>query len=785
LVLKKKPEVNEIRKILKEIIEVGGKSFSNEDIRQLIDTDLFPDDDQFRKAVDVVKKEPEFKNLTFEKKPRPRLKNDPVSVLMAKTKERRDKKINILGSKDYEKELYKYKKEIQEALGLEKYKTSGSISGKPRELLPIEMGHQSSIKQLSLLKQKMRPEDLSPQNYEVNRKGVKKNKGGVQTLEDNLNKKFYPEQKKLYIQAKKFIDAGKTVPADLQNKIVSLNEDIQKFVDNTVKKYPLLKDRVNPITIDANDLTVKRGNNVFKQLGIGLVDQNLGDIKIGSIDDLTIKANLAQQTFKEAVDAGLIDEIEGQKKLNKFLNSRPILKDAINDAVGELACGDKLAGGGRIKFNSGSSCNVRGRKILTDAMKNGINSIEPSKQNLVKRIISGGNTILKNTGKFVTGALNPLDFFRLKNLIGLPAAIAAVGFDTVAIADDVLRKGQPFDVAAGNEFLTQFLDLNTSSKQAQRILDDKGSNLSPAAKEYAQLLVDWGKYKNILKEKNDISRAGNLETFEEDQAKLEKKLNILQEKISNFREDGALDYNAVVNELGINEEQSEYIGKPKKDLMFTYAADDTNTIPKYPFLTEDMGTGKSRSDGFYRNADGNRIKVNEYGYATKGNIFDIPGKTGARVDRKFPYGETDQGRNPALLTEGEKIFRAETKQPAKYQKPFTYKDFSYQNKALSDEQYNKALKYYRDQGFIKDDQRLEDVNIPKGYNKRIVNGKEYNPPKTFLQDVTEFFNIDDKWKQAIYQPGMLGTQDKLATGGRAGYSKGGITTLRSKYEYKK
>ena len=188
---------SEIRKILKEIIKVGGKSFSNEDIRQLIDTGLFPDDDQFRKAVDVVKKEPEFKNLTFEKKPRPRLKTDPVSVLMAKTKERRNKKINILGSKDYEKELYKYKKEIQEALGLEKYKTSGSISGKPRELLPIEMGHQSSIKQLSLLKQKMRPEDLSPQNYEVNRKGVKKNKGGVQTLEDNLNKKFYPEQKKI------------------------------------------------------------------------------------------------------------------------------------------------------------------------------------------------------------------------------------------------------------------------------------------------------------------------------------------------------------------------------------------------------------------------------------------------------------------------------------------------------------------------------------------------------------------------------------------------------------
>jgi len=435
----------EIRKILKEIIEVGGKSFSNEDIRQLIDTDLFPDDDQFRKAVDVVKKEPEFKNLTFEKKPRPRLKNDPVSVLMAKTKERRNKKINILGSKDYEKELYKYKKEIQEALGLEKYKTSGSISGKPRELLPIEMGHQSSIKQLSLLKQKMRPEDLSPQNYEVNRKGVKKNKGGVQTLEDNLNKKFYPEQKKLYIQAKKFIDAGKTVPADLQNKIVSLNEDIQKFVDDTVKKYPLLKDRVNPITIDANDLTVKRGGNVFKQLGIGLVDQDLGNIKIGSMDDLTIKANLAEQTFREAVDAGLIDEVEGQKKLNKFLNAKPI--EDITQDLGTLGCPKGLpsASGGRIKFDKGGACVLKGKRVLAQGLKTGFK--EGSEAILATAILKGGKSLK--------------DIAKLKNLVG-PAALAFLAAEEAGyVGYDILSKGKSFKEAIGDSYFNSFLGTKT------------------------------------------------------------------------------------------------------------------------------------------------------------------------------------------------------------------------------------------------------------------------------------------------------------------------------------
>ena len=313
-----------IRKALNDIIEVGGKSFSNEDLRKLVDIDLFPDDDQFRKAVDVVKKEPEFKNLTFNKKPRPRLKDDPVSVLKAATQKRRKKKLDLLGSREYEKELYNFKKEIQEALGLKTVKTTGAISGKPREFLPIDMGHQSSIDQLKLLKQKLRPEDLGPQFYRANREGIRKFEGGVRTLEANLKKNFYPKQKKLYNQAIKFINAGQEIPADLQNKIINLNENIQIFIDKTVEKYPLLKNRVNAVTIDPINLDVKRGGNVFKQLGIGLVDQDLGNIKIGSLDDLTIKANLAEQTLKEATDAGLIDKNIGRQRLDKFLNVKNI-----------------------------------------------------------------------------------------------------------------------------------------------------------------------------------------------------------------------------------------------------------------------------------------------------------------------------------------------------------------------------------------------------------------------------------------------------------------------------
>ena len=45
------------------------------------------------------------------------------------------------------------------------------------------MGHQSSIKQLKALKQKLRPEDLR-QFYKANQLGIQKYEGGVKTLEN-------------------------------------------------------------------------------------------------------------------------------------------------------------------------------------------------------------------------------------------------------------------------------------------------------------------------------------------------------------------------------------------------------------------------------------------------------------------------------------------------------------------------------------------------------------------------------------------------------------------------
>ena len=483
----------EIRRILNQFIAEGKTSFSNDDVRKLADKNLFDTDRSLVTSIDRVKKETPFKDLTFLDARSQKSKADyytdpnikkiikenyrilkqdnlaklvfpdlplttsksrlgiilsdmadkgeierlavgeaseerlgdfdpaPEAVKKAKIGKKRRKKIDILGGKDYEKELYEFKKEVQKQLGLDKVK-GGRYD-------PIDMGHQSSMTQLKALKQRLKPEDLNPQFYKANQFGITKYQGGVKTLESALDKKFYPAQKKLYKQAQKFINAGKEVPADLQNKIIKSNEDIQKFIDKTVKQYPLLKGRVNPITIDPINLNVKRGDNVFRQLGIGLVDKDLGNIKTGSIDDLTIKANLAEQTLKEAIDAGLIDESTGREKLNKFLNVR-------NPKIEELL-------------------KIKGVTTADQAPEPEATKTRKLFEGFGERIKSGASDLKSkmDSSKFLTSkipggavALAPVDF-ALAMLGGAPVADAAASAGSYLLKDPYLGKAVNIPIA--------------------------------------------------------------------------------------------------------------------------------------------------------------------------------------------------------------------------------------------------------------------------------------------------------------------------------------------------
>ena len=426
-------------------------------------------------------------------------------------------------------------------------------------------------------------------------------------------------------------------------------------------------------------------------------------------------------------------------KIDRFKNfpkTRTSLRDAVKDAVGELACGDKLAGGGRIKFSSGSSCNVKGRKILTDAMRNGISSIEPSKQNLVKRILSGSANLVK-------GVLNPKEFFKLKNLIGFPAAIAAAVYDTAMVTDDMIRKGQPFDEAAGNEMLAGMLNLQPQVQEAKRVLADPKSSLSPAAKKYAEMLVDIGEYSNTLQTKNIPMKVAGMPGDPKEQEMLQKKLDALDKKILNTSTSGELDYLKEITERDAKDKAGRYIGEP----------------------ISSKGGPMYAKDG-----DGNLIKVNEYGYGRtdlKDFFGDAPDKTGAPSffsgELKKSYGDLKQ--EPGKLPEYDiNMIPAYVSQ--------NYKTMDEQ--PLSKGMIDLLTKYERKKGTISADQNLDDIYF---MNERFIEGPDGVSRKQKIKGLSplEEYELQNKFGQVLSQPGMKGTQ----------FSEGGITGLRSKYEYKK
>ena len=77
-----------IEKILNNFIKEGKTSFSNADIRAKMKVENFYKSDlNFRRAVDVIKKQPEYKNLTFIKKPRVENPDEAAKLVRKKRQE--------------------------------------------------------------------------------------------------------------------------------------------------------------------------------------------------------------------------------------------------------------------------------------------------------------------------------------------------------------------------------------------------------------------------------------------------------------------------------------------------------------------------------------------------------------------------------------------------------------------------------------------------------------------------------------------------------------------------
>lgn len=287
---------------------------------------LFPDTDftlansRISKIIQDLSRTGELKTLplgTPTEERKATFSDIPKDIQQRKITQRRIRKLDKLGSKLYEQHLSQWKKNFQESLGL---KRIGGLTS----AYPIDMAHRSDIDQLVKLRQTLTPSDLGPDYYKSNREGIKKFETGVKTLERKL-KPLYSVQKSLYREASNYdVD---TIPESLKKRIDKNNIDIVELVKDGIGG------RIKPIIINVDTLDVKRGDqNITKTLGMGLIDKPMSQIQFpnrknnftGSVEDATIKANLANQIIKEAVDQNLISREEAEAKSREFLQTKTL-----------------------------------------------------------------------------------------------------------------------------------------------------------------------------------------------------------------------------------------------------------------------------------------------------------------------------------------------------------------------------------------------------------------------------------------------------------------------------
>ena len=223
-------------------------------------------------------------------------------------------------------------------------------------------------------------------------------------------------------------------------------------------------------------------------------------------------------------------------------------------------CPKGKASGGRIGYSTGTPTVACGMDQLTKYLKNGVPKTE---RTLVSRILGMGNKLIKGAGQI----LNPLELFKLRNWVS-PQALAAFGlFETAFVADDVLRKDKPLNEAvAGNWFTNIGGFLDEEVEKAKNILGSNKYQLSPAAKEYAQSLIDIKNYNDLDNYEKVYGMAGAAHTITpEIREKVESDKKTLYDKIMKTPTTGQLDYENI-----LGEKEATWKGKAEDAPFFGY-----------------------------------------------------------------------------------------------------------------------------------------------------------------------------------------------------------------------
>jgi hypothetical protein len=332
-----------------------------------------------------------------------------------------------------------------------------------------------------------------------------------------------------------------------QKKLIDASEDpkkqkeILKEYNDSVKKAKVRDPSLKDVELPNYKVGVPPKETIkgFYKLPLSIQNKLLENYEKTNISPVTKKATsifdvakaIKSKTFgklDEGVQASLSNISSNQEK--KILGDLLKLAGQIDPD-----CAQAVANGGRIGLKSIGSTNVcltKAKNYMSEELTKGIGTQQNAKTSLIKRILAGSANFLKQS-------LSPKELLKMENLIGKPALYGAVAFDIAMVADDVLRKGLPLNVAAAKTLTGSLLNLDENAARA---------------KEYAQSFLDYDQYQKLNLSFPSSLIASKMPGSE----KYFKMQEDLKNKINTTPETGAMDYQTALDEF-----EGGFKAKPK------------------------------------------------------------------------------------------------------------------------------------------------------------------------------------------------------------------------------
>ena len=331
-----------------------------------------------------------------------------------------------------EKDVGKVLTEEEKILSQGGKRISGTIENPAHHLFPIGDNIQTKAQDFTVI-----PREINSQIQDANKQ----------------LRELVRQRRKILLAIRPGVDADRAVNVkNLDIELENINKQAEEVITNHYKRYPkheglLNFKKLDIILDDQGRLLMERGQPVVRQ--IGTLGGDYTKWTLANVDKTILNKNIVSlsknelRDYRSAIKDVSVARDAGDITRGASTEAAATLKNQMTQDLGKLGCPTvKFALGGRVKFNQGSACVIKGREKLESILKKA-GRASPQDQVLAQGILKAGQG-LKNA-------------FALRGLLG-PAAIAFTTLTEGGIVGyDMLTQGKTLKEAMGDSVFNLML----------------------------------------------------------------------------------------------------------------------------------------------------------------------------------------------------------------------------------------------------------------------------------------------------------------------------------------